>query len=742
MKGQAKVVDQHREPSFETDDNDGRRAVAGKGNVAASRYAHCPMPDIGAGSRQPMYAASLSGAVIQRKANGTMSPPTATTSEPTALSVVGEAGNTSQAEWVVQSMGAAFGEDFSSVKVHEDSSASAVGALAYTRGENIHFAPGQLQPESQAGRELIGHELTHVVQQRRGKVVASRAKRGAAINDEDVFEEEADRAGAAAARGQSVSLTASSARAGLSNGAALQRSGDGSEEETGLSLRFAVKPDASSGIDWTGIIDNPLWNVGRSALEVGRLIPVLGGVSGFTADFIEGAQNMSLAWQADNKLLMAAVTARQMLVMGNNAFGHILYLSELLQDTAIMSVVGAEAVVVTAPVNEALAGVKLGLQMSQTVTDLMILAGSGVGIAVTSDETELEAWKSTAASFAGNSIVDGIGLVTGLVDVISAGVLNGEGVKTWLGSLYGGVKLGVFAMSQMRGLCESWVSIWLGYDIDGVRKLVDKPQQQKSDEEPSAAEAAPTILGELDLMDVVHQKGSEFIGEGGESISTALEELRDFQLAALEGNPLEHLQESLVDGLDQVVGRLGALEESHHLATTAEAEIVTILASLDTAEAAIGRIEMPVLAVPSHTELGDNMVANALERGIDTGAAIGNAGLAQIQAKLQAAIDTVKASVVTELRPQREHVELFAQFLVSFKALVAEEIAMVKNAIAKLRNAIAKAKVPMDLVDALADEIAEMLGFEGGIDIAKLEREWIDVGGTLSKVRELASALV
>ena len=61
------------------------------------------------------------------------------------------------------------GSDFSGVRIHTDSraaeSARSVNALAYTVGRDIVFSPGQYSPESAAGKRLLAHELTHVVQQ-------------------------------------------------------------------------------------------------------------------------------------------------------------------------------------------------------------------------------------------------------------------------------------------------------------------------------------------------------------------------------------------------------------------------------------------------------------------------------------------------------------------------------------------------------------------------------------------------
>lgn len=62
-----------------------------------------------------------------------------------------------------------FGHDLGRVRVHADEraaeSARAVNALAYTVGRNVVFGAGQYTPQSAAGRRLLAHELTHVVQQ-------------------------------------------------------------------------------------------------------------------------------------------------------------------------------------------------------------------------------------------------------------------------------------------------------------------------------------------------------------------------------------------------------------------------------------------------------------------------------------------------------------------------------------------------------------------------------------------------
>jgi hypothetical protein len=89
-----------------------------------------------------------------------------------------------------------FGEDFSNVSIHKNSSkAKDLGALAFTQGENIHFAPGEFNPQSQKGQELIGHEVAHVQQQRQNRVKPTIQTKNGNVNNSPLLEKEADEKG-------------------------------------------------------------------------------------------------------------------------------------------------------------------------------------------------------------------------------------------------------------------------------------------------------------------------------------------------------------------------------------------------------------------------------------------------------------------------------------------------------------------------------------------------------------------
>jgi hypothetical protein len=96
-------------------------------------------------------------------------------------------------------MEAALGGKLAAVRVHISSYADAIGARAFTRGTDLFFAPGAYDPTSPQGLQLIGHELTHVIQQAQGRVAVNAKIGSAPANTDASLEQEADELGAKAA---------------------------------------------------------------------------------------------------------------------------------------------------------------------------------------------------------------------------------------------------------------------------------------------------------------------------------------------------------------------------------------------------------------------------------------------------------------------------------------------------------------------------------------------------------------
>jgi Domain of unknown function (DUF4157) len=91
-----------------------------------------------------------------------------------------------------------FGSESSAVRVHRDGLADAHNARAVTIGEDIHLAGSEQDMTSPAGRDLVGHELTHVLQQRH---------RHGAPTSKSALESEADIGGTAAASGHRFAIS-------------------------------------------------------------------------------------------------------------------------------------------------------------------------------------------------------------------------------------------------------------------------------------------------------------------------------------------------------------------------------------------------------------------------------------------------------------------------------------------------------------------------------------------------------
>ncbi|MCC5944576.1 MAG: DUF4157 domain-containing protein [Bernardetiaceae bacterium] len=142
---------------------------------------------------------------LQRKANNTESKNGASLMPPQSGASIQRKAETGLPEQVQTKMESAFNTSFSDVKIHTNSSkASEIGAQAFTQGNNVHFAQAKFNPSSQSGQQLIGHELSHVVQQREGRVKPTTQMKGVAINNDSSLESEADVQGAKAARGEAV----------------------------------------------------------------------------------------------------------------------------------------------------------------------------------------------------------------------------------------------------------------------------------------------------------------------------------------------------------------------------------------------------------------------------------------------------------------------------------------------------------------------------------------------------------
>ncbi|NVB80245.1 MAG: DUF4157 domain-containing protein [Kofleriaceae bacterium] len=101
------------------------------------------------------------------------------------------------------------GADLSDVRIHtgqeSQDAANAVGAKAYTIGQDIHFGASYYDPSSSSGQHLLAHEVAHTAQQRGGS--PTRQNKLEVSTSADGAELEADRAADAMLAGQRATVT-------------------------------------------------------------------------------------------------------------------------------------------------------------------------------------------------------------------------------------------------------------------------------------------------------------------------------------------------------------------------------------------------------------------------------------------------------------------------------------------------------------------------------------------------------
>lgn len=93
--------------------------------------------------------------------------------------------------FLLQRMERYFNTSFADVRIHIGPQPASIGAIAFACGSDLYFSPGIYNPYTKDGLQLLAHELTHVIQQREGRVI-NPFGRGIAIVQDDVMEAEAD----------------------------------------------------------------------------------------------------------------------------------------------------------------------------------------------------------------------------------------------------------------------------------------------------------------------------------------------------------------------------------------------------------------------------------------------------------------------------------------------------------------------------------------------------------------------
>lgn len=220
------------------------------------------------------------------------------------------------------------GADLSGVRVHTGESSAAandaVGAKAYTVGNDIHFGAGQYDPSSSAGEHLLAHEVAHTVQQSGGAACKAMQFKLAVSSPGDSHEHEADAAADAMVAGNSFALSSASTAVHRKFASGTKNVNDKDASQTVDDNEAAYEKDwiARGGPKLLKIVRDEIskWEGYRKTPETGKRMPggglmrVVLGSSGFTDAAMREYASRQLGSQG-------LATLEEMVAMNHAFFG-------------------------------------------------------------------------------------------------------------------------------------------------------------------------------------------------------------------------------------------------------------------------------------------------------------------------------------------------------------------------------------------------------------------------------------
>lgn len=172
---------------------------------------------------------------------------------------------------VQRSMERLFGQPFADVLIHVDNGATAaagsIRARAFTIANHVFFREGAYAPDTSLGLELLAHELTHVLQWRRGRVPSTAS--GRRVSDPgDSLEQEARTIGGDIARRASLSDQLLFSAPGRAPTAPLAVSSAPSVVHSGeIALRDGPPTDPHASLDTVPAGGTPIGRIGIVAWD-------------------------------------------------------------------------------------------------------------------------------------------------------------------------------------------------------------------------------------------------------------------------------------------------------------------------------------------------------------------------------------------------------------------------------------------------------------------------------------------
>jgi len=199
----------------------------------------------------------------------------------------------------------AFHHDFSAVRIHDDTQASEasreLNAQAFTWGQDIYFGAGRYQPDTKEGYSLLGHELTHIVQQNIGHSTTSDQQ---LFNNRisDALEIEANQAAETISRSGSFTQALSPVCIGIQlfPDTVSPTSTESTTATTGPSGRENPSPAASTARTTKASSSPVLWGIDTSTKNTYLSVTIPGHTLTEVATYLYGSPDFAAKLRATN----------------------------------------------------------------------------------------------------------------------------------------------------------------------------------------------------------------------------------------------------------------------------------------------------------------------------------------------------------------------------------------------------------------------------------------------------------
>ncbi len=482
-------------------------------------------------------------------------------------------------------------------------------------------------------------------------------------------------------------------------------------------------PSAASGIDWHQFWQNQKWNVARTVLEAGRMIPGWGLLPGLASDAINGWQDVSSLNGVDADGFKTAMVVRDAFSALDNVVGTVSYNVQLVQDIATASVVASEADAALVPINEFLSGLKAGMDGSLMAIDLIMESGALYNeINAPPGSAEEGKWRGVVNNYANNILGDTISVILDITSLASGGFSNSEGVKDVANEGKNVFSISKAFWNAFKGASQGWLSTWGGNTPwHGIVKM----------------QAGQTIVQEAAVIQLVYDGLTELIDAAADSVADQIAQMELLLTVLNDGqDPVVQIRDAGVAGLAAMQQKIGQLQQLETSAGTAHDKATTIASWCDDATSTVNGLQVPHLTVPQADTGSDT-----LDAVVNTVGGAAQVLVDELTSKITDLVTEAKSSIGDGLNTIKSNASDIAQFLQILQDQTAQQITYLQTTITDFMTKLANCQDFNQLFNTLLDEIGKAIGFDQGLSFEALRADWAQLGPLIPQLQALGQRL-